>query len=139
MTIEPLHALLGTWNLTGRSAGADEDDISGTMTGTLILDDTVLQLTGTMRFGDFEADSLELVWADPASDHYQAHAYSKFGPPLAYRWERHGDTLIHAGSGATYTGTIEQDGDLIVGAWKHDPDQPATPQSDYQATMRRTR
>ena len=67
MTIEPLHALLGTWELTGRSAGADADDIFGTMTGSLILDGTVLQMAGTMRFGDFETDSLELVWADPDS------------------------------------------------------------------------
>src|ERR1700750_1530867 len=123
MTIEPLHALLGTWGLTGRSAGAREDDIAGTMTGTLILEGTVLQLVGTMRFGDVETDSLELIWAVPDSDRFAAHTSSKFGPPLDYRWERHGNTLIHAGSGATYTGTIEEEGDLIVGSWKPDPGQ----------------
>ena len=137
MTIEPLHALLGTWELTGRSAGADADDIFGTMTGSLILDGTVLQMAGTMRFGDFETDSLELVWADPDSDGFAAHTYSKFGPPLDYHWERHTGTLIHQGSGATYTGTIEDDGRLIVGAWKPDPGQPVQPGSDYTATMRR--
>ncbi len=137
--MEPLHALLGTWELTGRSAGASEDDIFGTVTGTLILDGTMVQMAGTMRSGDFEIDSLELIWADPDSDSYAAHTYSKFGPPLDYRWERHGNTLIHAGSGATYTGTIEEDGELIVGAWKPDPGQPVTPGSDYEATMRRVR
>ena len=99
----------------------------------------MVQMAGTMRSGDFEIDSLELIWADPDSDRYVAHTYSKFGPPLDYRWERHGNTLIHAGSGATYTGTIEEDGELIVGAWKPDPGQPVTPGSDYEATMRRVR
>jgi hypothetical protein len=37
----------------------------GTMTGSLILDGTVLQLAGRMRAGAFETDGLELIWADP--------------------------------------------------------------------------
>ena len=137
MGIDQLHVLIGTWEITGRSAGASADDISGTMTATSILDGTVLQLVGTMRAAGFEIDSLELIWANAASDGFSAHTYSKFGPPLDYRWERHGDTLIHAGSGATYTGSIEDGGARIVGQWKADPGQPPSPGSDYGATMRR--
>ena len=137
MGIEQLHVLTGTWDLTGRSAGADADDISGRMTGDTILDGTVLRLAGSMRVGDFETDSLELIWADPDSDGFRAHVYSRFGPPLDYRWERSGDTLTHIASGATYTGTIEEDGALIVGAWKPNPGAPLQPGSDYTAVMRR--
>jgi len=138
MSIEPLNVLIGTWELTGRSTGADSDNISGTLTATPILDGGVLQLVGTMRVGDTELDSLELIWPDPDTGEFGAHVYSPAGPPIPYRWARPApSTLVHAGLGATYTGTISDDGTTIVGAWVPDPGQPVHPGSAYDATMRR--
>jgi hypothetical protein len=137
MSIEPLHVLVGTWDITGRTAGSDHDDVAGRVTGELILNDTMVRLTGAMQAGDVTAESIELLWSNPDGDDFPAHTYSAFGPPLDYRWERHGDTLVHAGSGATYTGTISGDGALIEGRWQPDPGTPPRPGSDYTATMRK--
>ena len=136
MSMEPLSVLIGSWEIVGRSAGAAHDNIRGATRVAPILGGHLLQLTGTMRVDDVEFDSLELVWPDPAGD-FAAHVYSSTGEPLEYRWARAGDTLTHAGSGATYTGTISDDAATITGHWQPDPGQPATPGSAYDAVMRR--
>ncbi|HWW44148.1 MAG TPA: DUF1579 domain-containing protein, partial [Acidimicrobiia bacterium] len=101
-----------------------------------ILGGHLLQLTGTMRVDDVDIESLELVWPDPAGG-FGAHVYSSSGEPLEYRWARDGSTLTHAGSGATYTGTISHDETTITGHWRPDAGQPATAGSAYDAVMRR--
>lgn len=136
MTIDALDVLVGSWDITGRSAGSPVDDISGTLTATPILGGTVLQMTGTMRTGGHTIDALELVWPD--GDGFAAHVYSAGGTPIPYRWARTGpSSLMHAGSGATYHGTISDDGATIAGAWRADPGQPDNPEANYTAVMRR--
>jgi hypothetical protein len=138
MSIEPLKVLVGTWEMTGRSFDADKDNVFGTVTGTTILDDSVLQLAGTIRVGDTEIESLELIWPEPETGDFGAHVYSSMGPPIPYRWARTGaSTLLHAGSGATYHGTISADGATITGSWAPDPGQPVHAGSSYDAVMRR--
>ncbi len=138
MSIEPLKVLLGSWRLTGRSTNADHDNITGELTSRLILDGQVLELTGTMRVNDKSMDSLELIWADEASGDFAAHVYPpSAGAPHDYRWARSGSTLTHTGLGATFTGTISDDGATITGGWRADPGQPEHPGSNYDATMRR--
>jgi hypothetical protein len=138
MSVEDLAVLLGRWELTGRSAGEEHDDISGSMTGTAILGGTVLHLAGRMRVGEHELESLELIWADESTGDFAAHVYSTAGEPRPYRWARTGpNTLRHAGSGATYDGTISEDGRTITGQWLPDPGQLRHPGSAYTATMRR--
>lgn len=136
MTMEPLSVLIGSWDIVGRSLGRPHDNIRGTTRVVPILRGQVLQLTGTMRVDDAEMESLELVWADPTGN-FAAHVYSSSGEPLTYRWSRDGATLIHAGSGATYTGTISHDEATISGHWHPDPGQPATAGLAHDAVMRR--
>lgn len=138
MTIADLDILVGSWTLTGRTANADSDDVSGDLTVTRILNGQVLQLTGSMRVRGTELQSLELIWHDEATDSLPAHVYSGLGAPLNYQWARNGDTLTHAGSGMTYTGTVSTDGNSITGAWRADPDRPDMQGAAYDATMRRT-
>ena len=136
MSIDDLSVLIGTWEITGRSAGADTDDIAGNVTATPILGGTMLQLTGSMRVGDTTIDSLELIWPD--GDDFAAHVYPPGGPPIPYRWARTGpDGLMHAGLGATYHGTITDEGATISVAWRPDPGQAEQPGSNYTAVMRR--
>ena len=138
MSIEPLSVLIGHWELTGRTAGSGTDDVTGTLTGTAILGGTVLHLAGTMRVGDFSVESLELVWPDGDTGEFAAHVYSPMSPPVPYRWARTGpSTLRHAGSGATYHGTISEDGRTITGAWEPDPGTRPEDAPPYTATMRR--
>ena len=137
MTLEALSVLVGTWDITGRSFDASEDNIAGSTVAQPILGGTVLQLTGWMRVGDTRIESLELVWPEPERGDFAAHVYSGAGAPSAYRWERHGMTLVHAGQGATFTGTISPDGSTIRGRWSPDPGQPVHAGAAYEATMRR--
>jgi hypothetical protein len=134
--MDPLHVLVGSWTILGRSTGADHDNISGTTSVVPILGGHVLQLSGRMRVDDVEIETLELVWPDPAGG-FAAQVYSSDGTPLDYRWALDGATLTHTGSGATYTGTISGDAATIDGRWRPDPGQPATPGSAYDAVMRR--
>lgn len=138
MSIDRLDVLIGSWQLTGRSAGADHDDITGDLTVTPILDGQLLQLRGGIRVGDTRIQSLELIWPDEAGNGFGAHVYSGSGAPLDYRWGRDGDTLTHAGLGMTYTGTISADGATISGRWRADPDRPDMVKAEYDAVMRRT-
>ena len=138
MSIDALSILIGTWHLTGRSVGADHDNITGELTGRAILGGQVLELAGTMRIGEQAVSSLELVWADeaagtspPTSTRPRPACRRTTGGPCS------GATLTHAGLGATYTGTISDDGTTITGGWRADPGQPEHPGSSYDAIMRR--
>jgi hypothetical protein len=136
--LEQLEILVGTWEVTGRTPDAATDDISGTSVFEPILGGAVLQMRGTMRFNDTEFDTLELIWHDARTGDCPAHVYSSEGAPLSYRWARTGPrVLTHSGLGATFTGTISEDGNTITGGWRPDPDQEAHPGSSYDAVMRR--
>ncbi|MEU4837690.1 hypothetical protein [Nocardia testacea] len=137
MTSTDLDVLLGSWELSGRTRGADHDDITGDLTATRILDGRLLHLIGSMRVQGTEIRSLELIWPDESASGFFAHVYSGSGAPLNYRWTRYGDTLLHAGLGMTYTGTISPDGTTITGSWQPDPDHPDMADAAYDAVMRR--
>ncbi|MBB5918382.1 hypothetical protein BJY24_007294 [Nocardia transvalensis] len=137
MTITDLDVLLGSWELTGRTRKSDHDDVTGELTTTWILNGQLLHLIGSMRIGETEIHSLEVIWPDETTSGFAAHVYSGSGAPLDYHWSRDGDTLIHAGLGMTYTGTISPDGATITGIWQPDPDRPDMAEAEYRATMRR--
>ncbi|MDI3298346.1 MAG: DUF1579 domain-containing protein [Bacillota bacterium] len=137
MALDALSVLIGTWEITGRTFDASEDNIAGSTVIEAILDGTVLQMKGRMRFNDRELESLEIVWRDPVTGGFAAHVYSTMGAPLVYRWECDGKTLVHAGAGATFTGTISADGTTITGSWNPDPGQPVHAGAAYEAVMRR--
>ncbi|MGF0320955.1 hypothetical protein [Nocardia fluminea] len=90
-----------------------------------------------MLVDDTGIHRLELIWPDETISGFAAHVYSGSAAPLNYRWSRQGDTLVHAGLGMTYTGTISSDGVTITGAWSPDPDRPDMADAAYDATMRR--
>jgi hypothetical protein len=138
MTITELDVLIGSWEITGRTAAADHDDITGDLTVTPLLNGQLLQLSGSMRVRGSQLHSLELIWRDEATPGFSAHVYSGSSAPLDYRWDRDGNTLIHAGLGMTYTGTVSADGATITGSWQPDPDRPDMAGAAYDATMHRT-
>ncbi|MBF6169860.1 DUF1579 domain-containing protein [Nocardia blacklockiae] len=137
MGISDLEVLVGSWKLTGRTKKSEHDDVAGELTATRILNGQMLSLSGSMRIGGTEIHSLELIWPDDTGSGFAAHVYSGAGAPLDYRWRRDGDTLVHAGLGMTYTGTISPDGATIAGTWRPDPDRPDMADAEYDATMRR--
>lgn len=136
-TMSDLDVLIGSWRISGRTDSAMEEDISGTLTAVPLLDGRMLSLTGTMKVGGQAIESLELIWQDPAHEGFQAQVHSGTSAPLDYRWDRDGSTLLHAGLGMTYTGTISEDGATIAGRWSADPDHPEQRAQAYDATMYR--
>ena len=125
--------------MTGRTLGADDDDISGTSTITFMLDGELLALEGDQWVKDFHVRSLELIWYDADAGEFRSHVYTGDGAtPLDYRWEIDGNEIVHAGLGATYRGSISDDGTRIVGGWRPDPGSEGADESAYDVTMRRT-
>ncbi len=97
MSIEELHVLVGSWRITGATPDAERDNISGEIICRSILDEQVMELTGTMRVDEMEIDTLEVIWQEPALDYLRAHVYSASCAPLDYRWVlTGGTTLLHA-------------------------------------------
>ena len=134
--LEQLGKLVGSWNMSGRTLDSDTDNISGHVTIEWILGGSVLQLKGKMQIKGFEMESLELIWHDATANAFSAHAYTSMGGnPIQYRWDIQGNTLTHSGAGATYSGTISEDGNTITGGWRPDDGKEATDGSAYDVTM----
>lgn len=136
--IEHLRPLVGTWAMTGRTLGADADDISGTVLIDWSIDDAVLTVSGDQTIQDRHVRTLEVIWYDAATDALRSHVYAGDGAaPLDYRWDVEDGVVIHAGLGATYRGRLSADGATLTGGWRPDPGTEATAESAYDVTMRR--
>jgi len=134
--IEQLRPLVGTWAMTGRTLGAAADDISGTVRIDWSIDDSVLTLSGDQTIQDKHFRTLEVIWYDGATDALRSHVYLGGGAdPLDYRWNVDAGVFIHAGGGATYRGTLSDDGATLTGGWRPDPGTEATAESAYDVTM----
>jgi hypothetical protein len=135
--LEQLGPLVGSWSMTGRTSGADEDDISGTVTINWAADRAALVFEGDQTVRDTRFRSLEVIWFDPESDSLRAHVYGG-DEVLDYSWDVLADgTIVHAGLGSTYHGTFSDGGATLAGGWRPDPESDATDDSAYDATMRR--
>lgn len=135
--LEALGALVGTWSMTGRTIGADEDDISGTVTIRWAADRAALVLDGDQTVQSTHFRTLEVIWYDAESESLRAHVYG--GPTvLDYSWDVLDDgTVVHAGLGSTYHGAFSDDGATLAGGWRPDPGSGVPDDAAYDATMRR--
>lgn len=70
-----LHPLVGTWSITGRTLGADRDDISGRVTLDWAADGAALMFQGDQTIKDMHFRSLEVIWYDAEFDALRAHVY----------------------------------------------------------------
>jgi hypothetical protein len=127
VALAPLLPLVGTWELTGRTAGAAVDDVRGRMTGELVLGGSTLCITTSLRVGDVVAEQVELVWPDRTGRGFSAHVYSASGPPTRCHWDRRGDAIVHTSSGATFVAELRDDGRELAGSWAPDPAAATTP------------
>ena len=133
-----LESLVGTWEMTGRTLGAEEDDITGRTTIEWLPGGFFLLLHGEIDFMGHHAHSLEVVGYDPAADNFPATVYSSMdGAPAVYSWDVQGDVVTHWTAGSKYTGRFGPDGNTLVGGWRPDPGAEQTPGNTYDATMHR--
>jgi Protein of unknown function (DUF1579) len=120
-TLEPM---VGRWRLHGRTDGAQEDDISGTIEldwlpgGHFLRQHTLIDFAGMVQ-----VDGIELVGYEPETDSLASRVYSNVAPvPVPYHWALEGNELtIHMDAGATMRATISEDGRSFQGRWAPDP------------------
>ena len=120
-TLEPM---IGRWRLHGRTDGAPEDNIFGTLElswlpgGFFLLQKVDIDFAGAMQI-----DGIELVGYEPETDSLASKVYSNVAPvPVPYRWSLEGNALtIQMDAGATMHATLSEDGDSFSGRWAPDP------------------
>lgn len=132
--------LIGKWELKGRTLDSKEDNITGWNTFEWLPGGFFLKSEGEINFRGDIVRSMEIIAYDAEQKNFPSSVYSNLsGDVIPYEWDVQGDTLIHAGLGATYKGTISGDGNTIIGGWR--PDKGTTPVegSAYDATMIRVK
>ena len=133
-----LGKLVGTWELTGRTLSSKEDNLTGWTTFEWMPGGFFLQAVGEINFKGFIMQSLEIIAYDPERKTFPSSVYSSMsGTVFSYEWDVQGNTVIHSGLGATYTGTFSEDGNMLIGGWRPNEGTESTDEAAYDATMRR--
>jgi len=132
-----LDALVGVWQLSGRTSGSAEDDISGRSTFTWLAGGFFLQCAGEISVGHLRVASLELIGYDPASDTFPSKVYSNLsGEVSPYFWDVQGRVVTHWMATSKYTGALSLDGRTLTGGWRP-TDGSLNPDATYDAVMTR--
>jgi hypothetical protein len=138
--LERLEKLIGKWELKGRTLDSNEDNITGWSTFEWMPGGFFLKSEGEINFKGFMMNSLEIITYDPKSNIFPSRVYSSMsGTIFSYVWDVQGNTVMHAGLGATYRGTISEDGNTLVGGWRPDEGTPVTDGAAYDAVMTRVK
>ncbi|GAC1662194.1 MAG: hypothetical protein PVS3B1_37790 [Ktedonobacteraceae bacterium] len=131
-----LEKLVGTWKLTGRTRSSQQDNITGWTTFEWLPGKFFLQAVGEITFEGARMQSLEIIAYDPERKTFPASVYSSMsGTVFSYQWDIQGNTVIHAGLGATYRGMFSEDGKMLIGGWRPDEGRESTDGNTYDATM----
>lgn len=134
--LKRLDKLVGTWSLKGRTLGSKDDNINGEVVIEWLLGGFFMQQRGEITFMGVTLHGLEIIGYDDATDDFPSTVYGDMSSvPFAYRWDVRGDTVIHSGLGAKYTGTFSEDGNTLTGGWRPEDGQKSSPENTYDATM----
>ena len=132
--------LIGKWELKGHTLASKENNITGWSTFEWMPGGFFLKTEGEINFMGFRMQSLEIIAYDPIRKRFPSTVYSSMsGEVFSYEWDIQGNTLIHSGLGARYTGTISPDGNTITGGWRPDEGTPVSDGNAYDAVMVRVR
>jgi hypothetical protein len=120
-----LDMFVGTWDLTGRTLGADEDNVKGRLQFEWLPGKYFLQQRVELEFAGFSVAALEVIGYDPLTGKFPSTVFANmFGEPIAYEYDVDGHAFtIHTelAGGATYTGSFTEDGQSASGGWRPDP------------------
>ncbi len=95
-----------------------------------------MQQRGEIDFMGVTIHGLEIIGYDEATNDFPSTVYGDMsGVPFAYRWDVQGNTVIHSGLGARYTGTFSEDGKTLTGGWRPEAGNENRPENTYDATM----
>jgi Protein of unknown function (DUF1579) len=119
-----LEFFVGTWSMKGRTLDSDEDNVSGKTTFEWLPGGFFLQQRVELNFAGYEIKGLEIIGYDPATGKYPSMVYSSMvGMPLPYEYEIEGNNVTirtEFGGGATWRGTVSEDGNSYSGGWRPD-------------------
>ena len=114
-----LDRLVGTWTMTGRTLGADVDDVSGQTTFEWLPGGFFLQQRIELNFMGTEIHGLELIGYDPETKAFSSQVYSNlWGSPIPYQWDLRDGTLTISMAVATFEGRFSDDGESFSGGWR---------------------
>jgi hypothetical protein len=123
--LKALDMFVGMWDVTGRTAGADEDDVSGRLAFEWLPGGFFLQQRVELDFAGMKIAALEVIGYDQGTGRFPSTVFSNmFGQPIPYEYDVHGRGFTirtELGGGATYTGSFSEDGDTASGGWRPDP------------------
>lgn len=121
--LKNLEPLIGSWEMSGRTDGATEDNVSGKISFEWLPGGFFLKQHAQINFMGMQIDSLELIGHDPQSDSLKSQVYSNMSPmPLPYEWEMSGRKLTikvnYGPLNATMHGEVSEDGEVFTSSWK---------------------
>ena len=135
-----LEKLVGTWELRGRTLGSKVDDITGWNTFAWLPGGLFLKSEGEINFQGLMIKSLEIIAYDAERKTFPSNVYSNLsGTVITYEWDVQGNTVIHAGEGSKYTGTLSDDGNTLIGGWRPDEGTEMSDGNAYDAIMVRVK
>ena len=107
--LKRLDKFVGTWNVKGRTLDSEEDNVSGRLTFEWLPGGFFLQQRTELNFAGYEAQGLEVIGYDPATDRFPSTVYlSMVGVPIPYEYDVQGNHITirtEFNGGATYRGT----------------------------------
>lgn len=123
-----LDKLVGSWDLSGRFVGADEDTVTGRATFRWLPGGFFLEQRISLDFNRMPIESTELVGFDPEKQSLESRVYSNMSPvPLPYSWKVDAETVCisveYGPLDATFQGIWS--GDSMSGGWR--PNEGADP------------
>jgi hypothetical protein len=119
-----LERFVGTWQMHGRTLGADADDVRGRTTFAWLPGGHFMEQRVELHFAGMAVRGLEVIGFDPSTGTFPSTVYpSMAGTALPYVWEIDGDdlTISTAVLGATFRGRWSADGRTFSGGWRPDP------------------
>lgn len=144
--LKQLQRLVGTWRMSGRPVGSDEDSITGTTRFSWLFDDDgnsfFLQQDMDMNYAGKSIKSHELIGFDPKTKAFASNVYSNMAPdPWPYQWKINGDEIaisIHKPPmDATFKGKFSPDGKTWSGGWRPNPGADPSVNTAYDVTVSR--
>jgi hypothetical protein len=123
--LKALEMFVGDWEVTGRTIGAHEDNVSGRLHFEWLPGGFFLQQRVELDFGGMQIAALEVIGYDPDTGRFPSTVFANmFGEPIPYEYEIDGRAFTirtELGGGATYTGSFSADGDTASGGWRPNP------------------
>jgi hypothetical protein len=123
-SLRALDRFIGTWSMKGRTAGADEDNISGTTRFEKLPGGFFVKQHIQMDFAGYPIDALEIIGYNKEKDGLTSLVYTTTDDPLPYSWKVEGDkveiSVVYGVFDASFHGEFLLDG-TYKGGWRPNP------------------